>query len=66
MSQVLNSELTKAQEKRFSRQIDELFSKLKENNKAIIEEQKQITRLRKLNDKSFIRLTKAIENLKTY
>ena len=66
MSQVLNPELTKSQEKKILHQLDELFSKLDDNNKAIREEQKKITRLRKKNDKSFVRLTKAIEKLKAY
>lgn len=66
MSQVLNPDLTKAQEKKILHQLDELFSKLDENNKAIREEQKEIIILRKKNDKSFVRLSKAVENLKSY
>ena len=66
MSQALNSELTKSQEKKILHQLDELFSKLDENNKAIRAEQKEITKLRKKNDKSFIRLSKAVDSLKAY
>ncbi len=66
MSQVLNPELTKLQEKKILHQLDELFSKLDDNNKAIREEQKEITKLRKKNDKSFDRLTKAVESLRAY
>lgn len=66
MSQVLNPELTKSQEKKILHQLDEMFSKLNENNQAIREEQKQIKKLRVQNDKSFLRLSKAVESLKSY
>ncbi|MCY7374892.1 MAG: hypothetical protein LH472_02830 [Pyrinomonadaceae bacterium] len=66
MSQVLNREISEAQEKSFLREIDRLFLKLKENNEIIVQENNEIKRLRKTNDKSFLRLKKAIENLQNY
>ena len=66
MSQVLNQEVTKAQEKTFLREIENLFLKLEENNRKISQENKQIEHLRKKNEKSFVRLKQAVENLRTY
>jgi uncharacterized protein YaaN involved in tellurite resistance len=66
MSQVLNREINKAAEKSRLREIENLFLKLKENSKTIKQENKQIERLRKANDKSFGRLKQAVENLRTY
>ncbi len=66
MSQVFNQEIGEAAEKRSLREIESLFLKLKENSKTIKQENKQIERLRKANDKSFARLTQAVENLQTY
>ena len=66
MSQVLNQELNKAEEKGYLQEIESLIVKLKENNKMIVRENKQIENLRKENDKSFIRLKKTVESLQTY
>ena len=66
MSQVLNQEITEAQEKSFLREVENLFLKLKENNRKISQENKQIENLRKKNEKSFVRLKQAVENLRAY
>ena len=66
MSQVLNREINKVAEKSRLREIENLFLKLKENSKTIKQENKQIERLRKANDKSFGRLKQAVENLRIY
>ncbi len=66
MSQVLNTQLTKSKEIAYTRAIEDLLIKLKENNKVIRDNNKQIERLRRSNDKSFNRLKQVIESLKTY
>ncbi len=53
-------------EKNVLREIDRLFLKLKENNGKIVQDSAEIKCLRKANDKSFLRLQKAIENLRAY
>ena len=66
MSQVLNQEISKTKEKSYSREIDNLLSKLKENCNLMKTENKEIARLRKLNDKSFEKLKRTVESLQTY
>lgn len=66
MSQVLNREIGKATEKSRLQELENLFLKLKENSKTIKQENKQIERLRKANDKSFMRLKQVVENLRPY
>lgn len=66
MSQVLNREISNATEKSRLQEIENLFLKLKDNSKTIKQENKQIERLRKANDKSFGRLKQAVENLRAY
>lgn len=66
MSQVFDQEISKSKEKSYLNEIESLFLKLKENSKTIKQENKQIERLRKLNDKSFSRLKQAVENLRAY
>jgi hypothetical protein len=66
MSQAINQEISKAKEKSYLREIETLLSRLKENSKSIKSENKQIERLRKANDKSFVKLKRAVENLQTY
>ena len=66
MNQVLNQEISKAKEKSYLQKIESLFLKLKENSKNIKQENKQIERLRKANDKSFLRLKQAVEDLRAY
>ena len=66
MSQVLGQEISKAKEETYLIEFENLLSKLKENTKSIKKENKEIERLRKSNDKSFGRLQRAVEDLKTY
>lgn len=66
MSQVLNTQLTKSKEIAYTRAIEDLLVKLKENNKVIRDNNKQTERLRRSNDKSFNRLKQVVESLKTY
>ncbi len=66
MSQVLNQETSKAKEKNVLREIDRLILRLKENNEKIMQDNAEIKRLRKANDKSFLRLKKAVDDLKGY
>jgi hypothetical protein len=66
MSQILNPEISEAKEKTYLQEIENLFSVLKENNKSIKSENKEIERLRKSNDKSFGKLKQAVESLQTY
>lgn len=66
MSQVLEQEISKSKEKIYLKEIENLVSKLKETTKSIKNENKEIARLRKSNDKSFLRLKRAVENLETY
>lgn len=66
MSEVLNREIGKTEEKTVLREIDRLLLKLKENNEKIVKDNDEIKRLRKTNDKSFLRLKKAVENLRAY
>lgn len=66
MSQVLNPEISKTKEKHRLREIENLFLKLKENTITIKNDNKEIERLRKSNDKSFGKLKIALENLRTY
>ena len=66
MSQVLNREINKATEKSRLLEIENLFLKLKENSRTIKQENKQIERLRKANERSFQRLKQAVENLRAY
>ena len=66
MSQVLDQEISKTKEKSYSREIDNLLSKLKENCNSMKTENKEIARLRKLNDKSFEKLKRTVESLQTY
>jgi predicted patatin/cPLA2 family phospholipase len=66
MSQAINQEISKAKEKSYLREIETLLSRLKENSKSIKSENKQIERLRKANDKSFVKLKRAVESLQTY
>ncbi len=66
MSQVLNQEVGKSKEKTYLQEIENLFSRLKENSKSIKNENRQIERLRKSNDKTFGRLKQAVENLQAY
>jgi uncharacterized protein YaaN involved in tellurite resistance len=66
MSQVLNEQISKSKEQNYLQEIENLLFKLKENSKTIKNENKQIERLRKVNDKSFGKLKQAVENLRTY
>lgn len=66
MSQVLNREISEAKERSYLQEIENLLSKLKENSKSIKDENRQIERLRKSNDKSFGKLKQAVENLQAY
>lgn len=66
MNQVLEQEISKSKEKIYLKEIENLVSKLKETTKSIKNENKEIARLRKSNDKSFLRLKRAVENLETY
>lgn len=66
MSQVLNERIGKSKEQNYLREIESLLFKLKENSKSIKNENKQIERLRKANDKSFGKLKQAVENLRAY
>ncbi len=66
MNQVLEQEISKSKEKSYLKEIELLLSKLKENNESIKNENKQIERLRKSNDKSFLRLKQVVESLETY
>jgi uncharacterized protein YaaN involved in tellurite resistance len=66
MSQVLNEQISKSKEQNYLQEIENLLFKLKENSKTIKNENKQIERLRKANDKSFGKLKQAVENLRAY
>ena len=66
MNPTLNQEISKAKEKNYLREIEELFLKLRENSASIKSENKRIERLRKANDKSFGRLKQTVERLKVY
>ena len=66
ISQFLNQKISKATEKNVRREIDRPLLKLKGNNEKIGQENAEIKRLRKANDKSFLRLKKAVENLRDY
>lgn len=66
MSQVFKQEISKAKEQTYLQEIESLLFKLKENSKSIKNENKQIERLRKSNDKSFGKLKQIIERLQVY
>lgn len=66
MSQILNQEISDVMEKNRLHEIENLFLKLKDDSKIIKQENKQIERLRKTNDKSFTRLKQVVENLRVY
>ncbi len=66
MSQDLNQEISDVTEKSRLQEIENLFLQLKDDSKIIKQENKQIERLRKTNDKSFTRLKKVVENLRVY
>jgi len=66
ISQVLNQEISDVPEKSRLQEIENLFLQLKDDSKIIKQENKQIERLRKTNDKSFTRLKLVVENLRVY
>jgi hypothetical protein len=66
ISQVLNQEISDVTEKSRLQEIENLFLQLKDDSKIIKQENKQIERLRKTNDKSFTRLKQVVENLRVY
>lgn len=66
MSQILKREISKTKEESYLREIEDLFLKIRDNNKSIKQENKQIERLRKTNDESFARLRQTVENLRAY
>lgn len=63
MGDVLTPQLTKSNATAFTKELVGLLDKINENGRIARETDKEIKRLRKLNDKSFAQMKKAVERL---
>ncbi len=61
MSDVLTRQLSKSNITAFTKELDGLLDKINENGRLAREADKDLQRLRKLNDKSFEKMKKAVE-----
>lgn len=61
MSDVMTRQLGKSSVAAFTRELNDLLDKINENGRISRETDKEIQRLRKLNDKSFEKMKKAVE-----
>lgn len=66
MNQVLNQMLPKSKELAFSKKLDRLLSQLRENNLATKEIHRETDKLKRSNDRSFLRAKKAVDSLANY
>lgn len=61
MSDVLTRQLGKSSVAAFTKELDGLLDKINENGRLAREAEKETKRLRKLNDKSFAKMKRAVE-----
>lgn len=61
MSEALTRQLGKSSIAAFTKELDGLLDQINENGRLARETDKEIQRLRKLNDKSFEKMKKAVE-----
>lgn len=61
MSDILTRQLGKSSVAAFTKELDNLLDKINENGRLTREADKEIQRLRKLNDKSFEKMKRAVE-----